>query len=85
MASINSSTVSYQYPLALARFFRVIISFFSIFLIFLVMTPAVLAQNDEITISYSGRLQYGCTLRFLAVSSGKGWLDGWRMIAGDDT
>jgi hypothetical protein len=22
---------------------------------------------------------------FLAVSSGKGWLDGWRMIAGDDT
>jgi hypothetical protein len=62
MASINSSTVSYRYPLALDRFFRVIISFFSIFLIFLVMTPAVLAQNDEITISYSGRLQYGCTL-----------------------
>ena len=23
--------------------------------------------------------------RFLAISSGKGWLDGWRMIAGDDT
>jgi hypothetical protein len=22
---------------------------------------------------------------FLAISSGKGWLDGWRMIAGDDT
>ncbi len=22
---------------------------------------------------------------FLAVSSGKGWLDEWRMIAGDDT
>lgn len=26
------------------------------------MVPAVVAQNDEITISYSGRLQYGCTL-----------------------
>jgi hypothetical protein len=23
--------------------------------------------------------------RFLAIFSGTGWLDGWRMIAGDDT
>ena len=23
--------------------------------------------------------------RFFAISSGNGWLDGWRMIAGDDT
>ncbi len=29
--------------------------------------------------------QHRIDLWFLAVSSGKGWLDGWRMIAGDDT
>jgi hypothetical protein len=33
----------------------------------------------------SGSIDITRIFRFLAISSGKGWLDGWRMIAGDDT
>lgn len=62
MAYTVLKTVSDCSPLASARFFGGFISLFAILLSFSAIAPTVVAQTDEITISYSGRLQYGCTL-----------------------
>ena len=45
-----------------SRLFCRCFSLIAVYIMISSLTQTVLAQNDEITISYSGRLQYGCTL-----------------------
>jgi len=45
----------------------------------------ILVQNHGEICGEGGVVKTSVKIGFLVVSSGKGWLDGWRMIAGDDT
>jgi acyl-[acyl carrier protein]--UDP-N-acetylglucosamine O-acyltransferase len=55
----------------------------------LIHPTAIVSPNAKlgknVTIGQFTTIYDNVILGFLAVSSGKGWLDGWRMIAGDDT